>query len=72
MASAPPKLKPPPNGDERRGDDIIISQFVFGAIATAVVFIRMYVRARMVRIVGWDDWLILFAWVSRDTEHDQK
>ena len=72
MASAPPKLKPPPNGDEHRGDDIIISQFVFGAIATVVVFVRMWVRATMVRIVGWDDWLILLAWVSCNNGHDQR
>ena len=64
MSTPPPKLQPPPNGDEHRGSDIIVPQFIFGAVATVLVFVRLYVRAKMVRLVGWDDWLIFIAWVS--------
>ncbi|KAI4240547.1 MAG: hypothetical protein L6R40_005035, partial [Gallowayella cf. fulva] len=46
---------PPPDGDRHRGADIIVTQFVFTAIATVLVCLRLFVRAWITRNVGWDD-----------------
>ena len=57
-------LTPPADGDRRRGADIIATQFVLISIATTLVCLRLYVRAKMVRKIGWDDRLIILALVS--------
>ncbi|OJJ44996.1 hypothetical protein ASPZODRAFT_664509 [Penicilliopsis zonata CBS 506.65] len=36
----------------------------FGALATFVVFSRIYCRAFAVQKQGWDDWLMVFAWAA--------
>lgn len=67
-ASAPvpsaPSGPPPPGGDQNRGEDIIITQFVLISIATILVGLRIWVRSRMTRKIGWDDILITIALVS--------
>ncbi|KAI4267416.1 MAG: hypothetical protein L6R38_008266 [Xanthoria sp. 2 TBL-2021] len=64
-ASAPgppaPSGPPPPGGDQNRGEDIIITQFVLISIATILVGLRIWVRSRMTRKIGWDDILITMA-----------
>ncbi|KAL8801052.1 MAG: hypothetical protein Q9182_004744 [Xanthomendoza sp. 2 TL-2023] len=57
----PPLGTPPPDGDRHRGADIIVTQFVFTSIATVLVCLRLYVRAKITRKVGWDDILIAIA-----------
>ncbi|CAL8584531.1 hypothetical protein XPA_010122 [Xanthoria parietina] len=62
-ASGPtaPLGPPPPGGDQNRGDDIIITQFVLISIATILVGLRLWVRSRLTRKIGWDDILITLA-----------
>lgn len=64
-ASGPPAPlgPPPPGGDQNRGDDIIITQFVLISIATILVGLRLWVRSRLTRKIGWDDILITLALV---------
>lgn len=65
MASqVPPLGPPPPDGDRYRGDDLIAAQFVLMSIAGILIGLRLWVRARFTRKVGWDDILITLAWVS--------
>lgn len=58
MASS---FTPPPDGDQNVGLALL-------KVATATVILvlitgslRMYVRARIVRIIGWDDWIMVFS-----------
>ena len=64
---AAPRIKPPADGDYHRGYQLIVIQFVFVDIATALVIARIIVRVKIVRKVGWDDWLIIPALVSRSS-----
>ncbi|KAL8782736.1 MAG: hypothetical protein Q9213_005160 [Squamulea squamosa] len=52
---------PPPGGNQNRGEDIIITQFVLISIATILVSLRLWVRSRLTRKIGWDDILITLA-----------
>lgn len=33
-------------------------------LMTATVAIRFYIRGYVRRVLGWDDWIMLLAWVS--------
>ena len=61
MSSTP---KPPPDGDVNIGYKLTATVIVTFGLAAIAVTMRMYARARLVRKVGWDDWLILFAVVG--------
>ena len=54
----PPLGPPPPGGDESRGADIIVTQFVLIGVATILVCLRLWVRSKVTRKLGWDDILI--------------
>ena len=60
----PPLGPEPPDGDQSRGEDIIISQFVLMGIATLLIALRLWVKGRIMRKIGWDDLLITLALVS--------
>ena len=55
---------PPPGGDENIGYKLVIVATTTIATGAITILLRMYVRARIVRAVGWDDWLMLLALVS--------
>ncbi|KAK2751199.1 integral membrane family protein [Colletotrichum kahawae] len=58
MADAP-ELPP----DINRGPEILATCGSLVGISVVIVMMRMYVRARIVRLVGWDDWCIVAATV---------
>jgi len=78
----PPNV-PPPAGfdlpDDNHNAAILVSSAVTTGIALVVVCMRIFVRARIVRSVGGDDWWIVAATVctrcqttlsdSRETNH---
>ena len=49
--------------DENRGPEILAVCGALVGLALVVVLLRIYVRARMVRHVGVDDWTIIAAMV---------
>ena len=55
---------PPPGGDENIGYKLVIVASTTIATCAITILLRMYVRARIVRAVGWDDWLMLLALVN--------
>ena len=52
-------FRPSPNEDQDKGD--ALATVVAALIA---VRLRIFVRARIVRFLGWDDWTIVLAIVS--------
>jgi hypothetical protein len=51
---------------ESRGTEINAIGWVFTGIAIATVFLKLYVRAQVVkRGLGWDDFFIFFSLVSK-------
>lgn len=55
---------PPPPFDDR-GHQIIILSCVLHAISIPVLFARIWSRSRPILRLGWDDWAIITAAVSR-------
>lgn len=56
-------LQRPPDGDEDRGPQFIAAAAVTTAAALIAVCLRMYVRIRIVRAVGIDDYMIIVSMV---------
>jgi len=56
-------LQPPPGGDEDRGPKFIAAAAVTTVAALIAVCLRMYVRIRIVRAVGIDDYMIIVSMV---------
>ncbi|KAI8298358.1 hypothetical protein K4K59_002868 [Colletotrichum sp. SAR11_240] len=54
-----PELPP----DINRGPEILATCGSLVGISVVIVMMRMYVRAKIVRLVGWDDWCIVAATV---------
>ena len=54
---------PPPGGDQNKAPMLAAVMWSEATIAIVVVILRMYTRARLVRKVGWDDWIMLFTLV---------
>ncbi|KAF3809692.1 hypothetical protein GCG54_00005233 [Colletotrichum gloeosporioides] len=54
-------LELPP--DINRGPEILATCGSLVGISVVIVMMRIYVRAKIVRLVGWDDWCILAATV---------
>ncbi len=57
MASQPSPL-PPGVAAEDKGPAIVISMSVLTAVATVFIAARLFVRARMLGRMHWDDYLI--------------
>ena len=53
----------PPGGDEDRATGFVICVSITTIAALLVVALRIYVRTRIIRAVGRDDWAILLAMV---------
>ena len=56
---------PPPDGDHNKAAAIMIPQSIIGAIAFILFCTRVYVRAKIVRKLWWDDLLVSFGMVRR-------
>jgi hypothetical protein len=54
---------PTPNyvDPETRGPGLLVTEIVIVTIALTVLALRLYVRLRIVRKTGWDDWLMVTA-----------
>ncbi len=85
MRSPPPEVLaswPTPNyvNPETRGHALTIVELTALSISSICLGLRLYVRARIMRSVDWDDWLMLAGavrrhngrdgWASRDTRAD--
>jgi hypothetical protein len=70
MRNVPPEVMatwPQPNYDDpvRRGNALIITELSIVSVAILTLVARLYVRFRIVRTSGADDWVMLVAMVSR-------
>jgi hypothetical protein len=61
----PPALPPQVN----KGPGLIAVTWIEASIGLLLLAARLYTRARIVRNVGWDDWIMIFATVSRMLHH---
>ena len=64
MRSPPPDVLaswPAPNyvDPETRGPALVVVEILALCIGIVVLGLRMYVRARIMRSVDWDDWLMI-------------
>jgi hypothetical protein len=50
--------------DDNHNADIFAGTAVTTFIAFVIVVLRFWIRSRIVRCVGWDDYLVLVAFVS--------
>lgn len=55
---------PPPQGDINKGPTLIAATCVVDGVTAIAVALRFFVRIRITKALGWDDWTILFAIVS--------
>ena len=55
---------PPLDGDRNHASAIMIPQTTLGAVAFALYCTRLYVRARIVRKLWWDDLLVSLGMVG--------
>ena len=49
--------------DHDRGDTIIVINVVFLGLGLILVCLRVYVRTKVIKNFGWDDFLIILALV---------
>ena len=49
---------------ESRAAQVIAIAWVFTGIAVATVALKLFARAHVVKVVGWDDFFIFFSLVS--------
>ena len=63
----PTALSPPPGGDERRGNAIIVAKQLLTWPSLVLVILRFYTRIFISKCIGWDDWTILLATVDTST-----
>ena len=56
--------QPPPDGDLNKGPIVLTVTLITAIIALILVGLRMYVRTKIIRAVGCDDWTIILAMVS--------
>lgn len=49
---------------ENRGPGALATSVTVTCVAAAIVLIRLWIRIRIVRASGWDDWMITIACVS--------
>lgn len=56
-------LEPPPGGDHNKGPAFLAVSLTTTIVALTFVGLRIYVRTRIVRALGWDDWTIVLAMI---------
>ena len=54
----------PEGGDEDIGYKLVAVAVATISIASVIVAIRLYVRIKIARAVGWDDWFMLLSLVD--------
>ena len=59
---------PPAEGDVDRSTSIRIDTTIMITFTISVVALRVVVRKWITKIIGWDDWTILFAIVKPDSQ----
>lgn len=58
-----PNRQLPSNGDGNRGLGSIAFTAIMTTLSLIAVSVRFYVRTRIVRAIGWGDWVILLSMV---------
>ncbi len=58
-----PSMVPPPDGDTSKGPSMLIIIWLFTAISTIVVGLKMWTRLKIIREFGADDVLTILALV---------
>lgn len=53
-----------PDDTPTYGLNLVIIGMVMTGLALATVFMRLYVRLFMIKAPGWDDWVIIVAWLG--------
>ena len=51
------------NRHDNRGPELVAIFSVGIAIATIMVSLRLWIRLKVLQKTGWDDWVMLAAWV---------
>ena len=77
MRHPPPEVAaswPAPNytDPETRGPALIIVELIAVSVSTICLAMRLYVKARILRSIAWDDWLIIGAAVRMLTRFPPK
>ena len=54
---------PPPDAEGNRSRELLTVTWIFCALSSLVVGLRLYVRVRMTRNLWWDDWVMFFTMV---------
>jgi hypothetical protein len=72
MRQVPPEVVaswPKPNyiNPDTRGPALVIVELITLSIALVILVLRLYVRIKIMRKTGWDDWLMVFSAVSTAT-----
>lgn len=69
LTGGPPPLPPfktDVDFNENRQLEINLVAWICTAIAIAVVGLKLFAKARIVKVIGWDDFFIFFSMVSRE------
>ncbi|KAL8991695.1 MAG: hypothetical protein Q9169_007739 [Polycauliona sp. 2 TL-2023] len=61
MSLQHPSMLPPPDGDTNTGRSILIITWLFTAISTIIVVLKVYTRLKIIRQFGADDVLTILA-----------
>lgn len=56
---------PAPEGDQDQSAGLLATTIIVSILTVIILSARFWIRIRVVKKVGWDDWTILFAGVSR-------
>lgn len=56
---------PPAGGDVNRGPNFLAISLTTTSLAFVTCILRIFVRLRIVRSIGWDNYMIIVAIVSR-------
>lgn len=64
--------RPPPDADGNRSRELLTVTWIFCALSSLVVGLRLYVRVRMTRNLWWDDWVMFFTMVRGNPRRGPK
>ena len=63
--------KPNYTNPETRPKTVLITACIFGPFTLLLILIRLWIRLRVQRNAGWDDWLMLAALVGDENSTEQ-
>lgn len=58
------KPGPAPEGDQDKSAGLLATTMIASILTIMILSARFWIRIRIVKRIGWDDWTILFAGVS--------